>query len=439
MQKTQFKQLLFTGRILLISFLFGGILCNCTSAEAEPTLTDYGTVSVPSVDATLSDSFMRGFDASEIRQAEEKGITFYDEDNTAKDPLVILKEHGVNWIRLRIWNSPSEKDPGACNYERTLNVAKRAKALGLKLLLDFHYSDTWADPGHQQIPAAWENYTAITDVTKAVYDYTYKIVSDLKAAGAEPDMVQIGNEINSGMFLKKSDNKTDTPSSINCTTSTDTGRKNLAWVLESGIKAVHDADSSIIVAPHLSTGGNPDTTKWFFDFYATHSGTAATVETVDFDAIGLSYYCFWNAKLCDLQTNIANLKSRYGKEVFVAETSYAWTLDWNDNSSNMFSAKQETDSYWWLVDSSNKLWKNIDVLTRSDGSTKYIPATVQNQANVVRAVIEASAQKGATGVFYWGGGWMCVSAVGDSWENQALFGFDGKCLPGMNVFNVKGK
>lgn len=425
---------------IMVPLIFSSLFTVCGQSTTElPTLKDYGTVSVPSIKSTISDTFMRGFDASEIRQAEEKGVIFYDEDNTVKDPLAILKEHGINWIRLRIWNSPSESDPGACNYERTLNVAKRAKALGLKLLLDFHYSDTWADPGHQQIPAAWENYTTITDVTKSVYDYTYKVVSDLKNAGAEPDMVQVGNEINNGMFLKKSDNTTDTPSSINCTTSTETGRKNLASVLNSGAHAVKAVDSNIKVAIHLSTGADPTTSKWFFDFYATHNGSAATVGTVDFDAIGLSYYCFWNCVLSKLQTNIKNLKSRYGKEVFVAETSYAWTTGWNDNLANGFGEKQETDTYWWLVDSSGKVWNNVIVGTRADGKTKYIPATVQNQANVVRSVIEASAQRGSTGVFYWGGGWMCVRGVGDSWENQTLFGFDGKCLPSMNVFAIKGK
>src|SRR5574344_1146040 len=170
---------------------------------ATKTFTSYDRVTVKGVDATLSSDFMRGMDCSTIYAIEQAGAKYYDEDNTEKDPLAIMKEHGVNWVRLRIWNNPDETDANSQGWNdlaKTKAIAVRAKALGMKVLLDFHYSDTWADPNSQAMPSAWASLTSVSDVAQAVYDYTYSTLLAMKAAGCAPDMVQIGNEIDTGLF-----------------------------------------------------------------------------------------------------------------------------------------------------------------------------------------------------------------------------------------------
>lgn len=446
------------------------LLASCTtpsypSSDAKissTSFTSYDAVTVPAVSATLSDTFMRGVDCSTVYAIEQTGAKYYDEDNTEKDPLAVMKEHGVNWVRLRIWNNPSAAatlPAGACDLARTKAVAKRAKALGMKVLLDFHYSDTWADPVHQIIPAAWTSLTTITELSSAVYDYTYDTLKSMSDAGCAPDMVQLGNEIEDGMFLTTTSAVTD--SAVNCAasdvnaylsegtsgtyksvTASSVTKSNLAAVLNAAASAVRLADPDAKVMLHLSRGGDQAVTTAFLDKYAAHSGTAATVASVDFDVVGLSYYPFYSSHktLGELKTNMAYIKSAYGKDVLVAETSYGWSCTASgDDTSNTFYLDNEQTAYTELVtEGSNESDFAITETTYKNKTAKAIAATPQNQANVVRAVIQATAQEGGIGVFYWGGDWIVAKGIGDAWENQALFDIQGKCLPGMNVFNVTG-
>lgn len=409
------------------------------SKIATKTFTSYDAVTVPAVDATLSNDFMRGFDASMISAIEDTGELFYDEDNSQKDPLAILKQHGVNWIRLRLWNNP-EVDATAIpagdnNLIRTVAIAKRAKSLGLNVLLDIHYSDSWADPTNQKCPSAWSSISTATEMATKIYDYTYDVLDALNTASATPDMIQIGNEIDKGLLVTGC-GATAVQGDI------DSHADNLALYLNNASTAVRLACPKAKVMIHLSRGGyNGLYTAWFGKSVTVDGNATTMAEGVDFDVIGLSYYPTESSHktLVDLKSNIASLIATYAKEVVVAETSYGWTLSYGDNTSNLFYTDDEEQAYTNLVttDETSANYNADDfVLSKDDDGNNVIAGTPQNQANVIRSIIEATAASGGEGVFYWGGDWIPATNIADNYENQALFDFSGKCLPSMNVFSV---
>jgi arabinogalactan endo-1,4-beta-galactosidase len=407
---------------------------------ATKTFTSYDSVTVKSIDATVSSDFMRGMDCSTIYAIEQAGAKFYDEDNTEKDPLAIMKEHGVNWVRLRIWNNPyaeTSLPAGACDLAKTKAIAVRAKALGMKVLLDFHYSDTWADPDSQKMPAAWTSLTTVAAVTDAIYDYTYDTLVSLNEAGCLPDMVQLGNEIDTGIFTSGCAT-TDVQGDVSAHAA------NFAAYLNAAATATRLAAPKAKIMIHVSRGGNAAVSTSFFNRIATHSGAAATVAEVDFDVIGLSYYPYLSSHgtLSELKSNMASVKSVYAKDVCIAETSYGWSSSkYGDTTSNDFWTDDEQQAYTQLVTTGSGGNESDFVITETtvSGTTaNAIEGTPQNQANVVRAIMQVTAEDGGLGVFYWGGDWICADGIKDNWENQALFDIDGKCLPSMNVFSVTG-
>jgi len=213
-----------------------------------------------------------------------------------------MKDHGFNYIRLRIFNEPARDSgyspgKGFCDLEHTKQMAKRIKAAGMKFLLDFHYSDTWADPGKQFKPAAWKNLS-FTELKKALYDYTKNVLQELKAQGTLPEMVQVGNEINHGLVWPEG-NVTNVDS--------------MAQLLSAGIAAVKAVDPSIIIMLHVALGGQNDETVFFFD--------QMMARKVHFDVIGLSYYPKWHGTLDDLRDNMNDLVRRYNKDIIVVEYS----------------------------------------------------------------------------------------------------------------------
>lgn len=375
----------------------------------------------------LGAAFMRGFDASMVSQLEEYGSSFYNENGTKEDIFKILKAHGVNWIRLRIWNAPQVSTPGQNNYERTLAMAKRIKQNGLKFLLDFHYSDSWADPAKQSLPAEWDNVSSIEELCSKVSEYTKKILTDLKSQGCAPDMVQLGNEINSGMFLTKSD--VTTASSIDCYSWTEhtEGNKNLLKVLQSASSAVSEIDSSIKKMIHLASSKGDNFDWWFKNLQ--------NLKGVDYDYIGLSYYPFEeHGTLKQLRENIAYLKKTYKKQILVAETSWAWSMEaYGDSTNNIvWYEPAGIQAAKNLVDNKSTQLKNLK--TQTYNGKKCVSASVQNQATVVKAIMEATSNAGGCGVFYWGGDWIPNSKIQDTWENQTLFDLEGKVLESLNVF-----
>ncbi len=250
---------------------------------------------------TRSATKMLGADISFLPELENRGVKFSDK-GVEKDAIEILKAHGFNYVRLRIFNEPANEKgyapgKGFCDLNYTKQMAKRVKAAGMKLLLDFHYSDFWADPGKQFKPKAWEGLTP-DQLKEALYEYTRKVLLELQAQGTTPDMVQIGNEINHGMVWPEG-------SVANLSF--------LSELLRAGYAAVKTVDPKIVTMLHVALGGQHDESVFFIDNMLARG--------VQFDVIGESYYPKWHGTLADLNRNLSDLVKRYGKDVIVVEYS----------------------------------------------------------------------------------------------------------------------
>ena len=271
-----------------------------TETPHKVTLVN-GSPSLNIVNAKRPVDKMLGADISFLPQLEDRGMKFSDKDVT-KDAIQILKDHGLNYIRLRLFVNP-EKDSGYspkkgfCDLNHTIAMAKRIKAAGMKFLLDFHYSDTWADPQKQFKPDAWKRQN-FDQLKQTVFNYSKEVIQSLKNAGAAPDMVQIGNEINHGMIWPEGHiNNLDS----------------LAQLVYAGIQGVKAVDPSISIMLHIALGGQNDEARFFLD--------NMIVRGVPFDVIGLSYYPRWHNTLEDLRYNLDDLARRYDKDLIVVEYS----------------------------------------------------------------------------------------------------------------------
>ena len=244
---------------------------------------------------------MLGADISFLPELENRGMKFSDE-GVSKDAITILKEHGFNYVRLRLFNDPSTEKgyspgKGFCDLEHTKQMAKRVKDAGMKLLLDFHYSDYWADPGKQYKPETWRNLP-FDQLKKTLHDYTKKVIHELKDQGTAPDMVQVGNEINHGIVWPEGNvNHIDS----------------LAQLFSAGVAGVKAVDPSILIMLHVALGGQNDETVFFVDQILKRE--------VYFDIIGLSYYPKWHGTLDDLRDNMNDLIRRYDKDIILVEYS----------------------------------------------------------------------------------------------------------------------
>ncbi len=333
-----------------------------------------------------------GADISSLYKSEAVGGVYATSDGTEADALQILKDAGLNYARLRVWVDPAD---GYHNKAEILAMAKRFKSLGIKLLVDFHYSDNWADPGKQYKPAAWENYD-FEQLKQAVYDHTFDVCNSLAAQGTPADMVQIGNEINAGMLWPDGDyNHFD----------------NLADLLKSGYQAVKDSSSTTRVMLHVAEGGDNEMNRWWFD--------NITNRDVPFDVIGVSYYPFWHGSLAQLQANLNDLSVRYDKDVVVAEFAYAFTVLENDNLSNIAGRNLAVDGY------------------------PFTPGGQRRMLRDVMAVVRGVPNGRGLGVFYWDATWTAVPGNGwettnpeseNGWENQALFDYSNRALPAMREY-----
>ncbi len=276
------------------------MISRCLASALLLALATGAACSAQQVNNGKSSTYAIGADISFLPQAEQQGAIF-KEDGIARPGLEILRDHSYNWIRLRIFNAPTTLPN---NLEYTIAAAKQAKAMGFKFLLDFHYADDWADPGHQPTPAAWRNLTH-KQLVDAVFSYTRDTVAAFRAAGMLPDMVQVGNEISNGMIWP--DGKL--PENWD----------NFAQLVQAGVdgvKAGSGAQPSPPIMIHIDKGGDIAGTKYFFDKLATYK--------VPFDAIGQSYYPWWQGSLNDLRANLEFSIRAYGKDVYVVETAYNW-------------------------------------------------------------------------------------------------------------------
>ncbi len=333
-----------------------------------------------------------GADISSLKKSEDFGGVYRYPDGSAADALQILKDYGLNYARLRVWvNSPD----GYHEKDELLEMARRLKEKDIKLLVDFHYSDHWADPGKQIKPAAWKDLP-FEQLKQAVYDHTYDVCSSLVAQGTPPDMVQLGNEINAGMLWPDGDyNHFD----------------NLSELLKAGYQAIQDCSPSTIVMLHIAEGGDNDMARWWFD--------NITRRNVPFDVIGISYYPFWHGTLPQLQGNLNDISERYDKDVIVVETAYAFTEQNKDGLANIASPELMTPGYPYTPEGQRAMLRDI--------------------MSTVRGVLNGR----GLGVFWWDATWTAVPgngwdatdpASGNAWENQALFDYGYRALPALEEF-----
>ena len=277
----------------------------------------------PTTSPSSKDDFAKGADISWLPQMEASGYVFYNENGEAEDCFQILKDHGINAIRLRTFVDPSDNPfSGHCSKDETVAMALRAQEWGMKVMLNFHYSDSWADPGKQRKPKAWVGHdfpTLLTDL----YDYTYDVMSALKDAGVTPEWVQVGNEIPGGMIYPEG--------------STDNWPQ-LAQLINKGYEAIKAVSSQSIVILHVDQGNNNERFRWWFD--------AAEANGAKYDMIGLSYYPYWlegrpdyTENIDDLAANLNDMASRYNKDVMVVEVGGIDTMV--QNTYDMLVAVQQ--------------------------------------------------------------------------------------------------
>ena len=376
------KRLVLTAAALAMAALLSacGSPAEPSSAPAEPTsgtAVTSDTLFVEKVE-DLPEAFILGMDASCVPALEAGGVKYYDHDGNEKDVYQILRENGINYIRVRVWNDPYDADGngyggGNCDIENAVEIGRRATRYGMKLLVNFHYSDFWADPGKQMAPKAWKGMDIDTKA-EALYQYTKDCLQQLVDAGVDVGMVQIGNETNGALCGEDS-------AALG-------GWKRIMQLMSAGSRAVREVCPDALVAVHFA---NPEKVT----NYVSYSKNLDYYQ-VDYDVFASSYYPFWHGTLDNLAAVLSDIAETYGKQVMVAETSYAFTAEDTDFSGN--------------------------TIGDGGGIVKDYPFTVQGQANLVRNVIDTVANKttNGIGIFYWEGTW--ISAGGTSWEeNSALW------------------
>jgi len=264
-----------------------------------------------------------GADLSFLKQAEDRGTVFKD-NHEGKPCLQIFKDHGYNWIRLRLFHTPTQL-PNSLPY--TIALAKDAKKLGYKFLLDYHYSDTWADPGKQFLPKAWEKMPH-AELVKAVFEYTRQTMSDFREAGVLPDMVQVGNEITNGMLWP------DGKLPENWDSFAELVKAGIA-----GVEAGRGDQPRPRIMIHIDKGGDKVKTKAFFDKLNSYR--------VSFDVIGQSYYPWWHGSLLDLRENLQFMANEYHLPIIVVEAAYNWAPREYTKKPAPFAESPEGQKEFW--------------------------------------------------------------------------------------------
>ncbi|WP_082474955.1 glycoside hydrolase family 53 protein [Frigoribacterium sp. Leaf263] len=350
---------------------------------------------------------IRGADLSGLPRNEDRGAVYLDASGRPTDAVEQIADAGANLARLKVWVDPTD---GYNDQDDVVAMAKRIEASGMGLLVDFHYSDRWTDPGAQTMPKAWAGLSA-PEVATRIHDHTRSVLDALAAEGIVADAVQVGNEINPGMVWPLGQTWDVDPSDGVSGAQWD----NLAMFLSAGSAAVREVSPETDVILHLTNINNGiDGLTWWFD--------QATARGVDFDVIGLSYYSYWHGSLSDLQQAVTVLTDRYDRDALVVETSYPWTL----------------------ADDPDHTWENV--VASASMLTAGYPATPAGQAANFRAVqdVVASAPGGrGTGVVAWEPAWTAVDGAGwdpddptsgNAWENQAMWDFDGRPLPALDEY-----
>ncbi len=317
----------------------------------------------------LSDDFIMGMDASAVPSLEKSGVKYYNFEGKEADVYETLSLAGINYIRVRVWNDPFDKDGkgyggGNCDINNAIEIGKRATAAHMKLIVNFHYSDFWADPSKQMVPKAWKSMD-INAKSEALYQFTKDSLQKLRNEGVDIGMVQIGNETNGSMC----------------------GEKiwfNIASLMASGAKACREVVPNALIAVHFA---NPEKITNYQDY-----AKKLAYYELDYDVFGSSYYPYWHGTLDNLNSLLSEIATTYNKKVMVLETSYAFTL-------------QDTDFYG-------------NTIGDGGGVVQNYPYTIQGQANSVRDVVETvSKTTNGIGIVYWEGTWISVGT--NSYEENA--------------------
>jgi arabinogalactan endo-1,4-beta-galactosidase len=340
--------------------------------------------------------FYLGVDLSYVNEVEDCGA-LYQVEGTPQDPYQIFHDYGANLVRIRLWNNPTWTDYST--FEDVVRSLERADAQGMDTLLDFHYSDTWADPGHQAIPAAWADITDVEELGQALYQYTYDTLAELDSMGLMPDLVQVGNEINTEILRAE-----DAPGYP-----IDWDRN--ALLLNQAIQAVRDVGSQSSEAPRimLHVAKPEEVEGWLLA--ATRAGVT------DYDIIGISYYPGWSNNSIQTTGGIINrLRYQFNKDVLIAETAYPWTLDGiNESAGNILGGEFVLEDY---------------------------PSTPDGQRQFLIDLSQTVFDNGGLGIVYWEPAWVSTSCrtlwgQGSHWENGTFFDFqnDNEVLPAMEFLD----
>lgn len=357
-----------------------------------------------------SEDFVKGADISLLKRIEDAGGV-YRQAGKPKDALDIFKDNGLNYIRLRLFHTPPKTGAQVNDLAYTLELAERIKKKGFKFLLNFHYSDGWADPAKQITPAAWKQLSHNQLVDK-VFEYTSDVISTCRRHNCQPDMVQIGNEVTPGMLWEdgRVTAKADTTKAKWQKSQTViSGWKRFAELLKAGISGTLSVDKNIQTMIHIDRGGDRATSKWFFDNLLE--------QQVDFDVIGQSYYPNWHGSFEDLQENLSLMAKRYAKDIYIVETGYPWKtrLEYDRLSSQDKESGQRCLPY---------------------------PISPQGQKAFLEqliSIVKNTPDNRGKGIFYWAPEWIKVKDYVDEpdasgWGTIALFDENGNVLPAITAF-----
>lgn len=402
--------------VLLAGLLLAAVLTGCFTDGANISPSDTSSQK-ESHWVAYPDGFCKGVDVSSLIAMEQSGAKYYNAAGEPDDLLAILADSGVNAIRVRVWNDPYDAEGhgyggGNCDVAKACQLGRRAAAQGMKLLVDFHYSDFWADPSRQLAPKAWQEMD-ITEKQTALYDFTVESLRAILRAGGDVDMVQIGNEINGGLAGETEDEA-------------------VAALLRVAYRAVRDTAAengkAIAVAVHYTGIENTAATLWRADWLAQ--------QEVDYDIFGVSYYPYWHGSLDNLAV-LEQIGRKYGKRTMILETGYPYTLTDGDGFSNVIGSREQLASPGY-------------------------PAVTEGQSAFLWHLMKMAVFCGADGVFYWEGAWIPVSdsasweaygcgwatryaasydesltltrSEGCGWDNQALFYASGHPLPALEIY-----
>ncbi|MBR3267875.1 MAG: glycosyl hydrolase 53 family protein [Oscillospiraceae bacterium] len=365
----------------------------------------------------------KGVDISSVISLEQSGVVFRDRNGNPQDIFLTLADAGVNCVRIRVWNDPFHSSSGAnygggiCDVNCAVKIAERCANAGLKLLVDFHYSDFWADPGKQKAPKAWNGYS-VSQKADAIYQFTLDSLKKIGAAGAEIAMVQVGNETTTGMCGVL----------LNDYDWSDEGWRNLASLFNAGARAVREFSQNTLVALHFT---NPEKTS-----NMNYLAKMLHQTNVDYDVFATSYYPYWHGTLDNLKTVLTSVSQTYDKQVLVAETSWLRTLNDGDFFGNTISKESDIGNY-------------VSYEVSPAGQTAYL----HDLFSTVAAIPDGK----GIGVFYWEPAWLPVGSsyqsnlnlwetFGSGWASKAAGEYDdsavsyygGSCVDNESLFSYDG-